>query len=89
MAREKLLEARAGRIRPLLDDKILLGWNALMNKALSKAYAAIGNESYLELAIRNMDFLSVHSGTRQQDSGFILIKTGRRGFRPFWMIMLI
>jgi hypothetical protein len=34
--RAKLLEARGKRVRPLLDDKIILGWNALMNTACSK-----------------------------------------------------
>jgi uncharacterized protein YyaL (SSP411 family) len=52
-----LLEARAKRIRPSLDDKILLGWNALMNTAFSKAYAALGIEAYKETAIRHMSFL--------------------------------
>ncbi len=55
--RKKLLEIRGKRIRPLLDDKIILGWNALMNSACSHAFAATGNETYKELAIRNMSFL--------------------------------
>lgn len=53
----KLLEARNKRIRPLLDDKIILGWNALMNSAYSKAFAALGIEDYRKKAIDNMDFL--------------------------------
>ncbi len=53
----KLLEGRIKRIRPLLDDKIILGWNALMNTACSKAFAATGNEDYRSLAIQNMEFL--------------------------------
>jgi uncharacterized protein YyaL (SSP411 family) len=52
-----LLEKRNQRIRPQTDDKILLGWNALMNTALCKAYAATGNESFRQLAIGNMQFL--------------------------------
>jgi uncharacterized protein YyaL (SSP411 family) len=52
-----LLEQRNKRIRPGLDDKIILGWNALMNTACSKAFAATGNESYRELAVNNMNFL--------------------------------
>ncbi|MDP4148515.1 MAG: thioredoxin domain-containing protein [Bacteroidota bacterium] len=56
LARDRLLEHRSRRVRPALDDKILLGWNALMNIACSKAYAALGNEEYRELAILNMDF---------------------------------
>jgi uncharacterized protein YyaL (SSP411 family) len=41
----------------LLDDKILLGWNALMNTAYSKAFAATGVDSYREKAIQNIEFL--------------------------------
>jgi len=59
-AKERLLEHRSGRIRPALDDKILLGWNALMNIACSKAYAALGIEKYKEWAVRNMDFCWDH-----------------------------
>jgi uncharacterized protein YyaL (SSP411 family) len=54
---EKLLLERGRRIRPLTDDKILLGWNAMMNTAYSKAFMATGNEKYRLLAIRNMNFL--------------------------------
>lgn len=52
-----LLETRNKRIRPQTDDKILLSWNALMNTALSKAFAATGNEKFRDLAIGNMEFL--------------------------------
>ena len=55
--RTKLLARRATRVRPGLDDKIILGWNALMNTACSQAYAATGNQEYLRLAVRNMEFL--------------------------------
>src|SRR5205085_4025493 len=55
--RKLLLAERSKRIRPLLDDKILLSWNALMNIALSKAYAATLNKDYLDLAVDNMRFL--------------------------------
>jgi hypothetical protein len=55
--RRVLLARRAERVRPQTDDKILLGWNALMNTALCQAFVATGKTSYLELAERNMDFL--------------------------------
>ncbi|HYE54702.1 MAG TPA: thioredoxin domain-containing protein [Chitinophagaceae bacterium] len=55
--KRKLLSHRSKRVRPLLDDKVLLGWNALMNTAYSKAYMATGNEHYREVAERNMQFL--------------------------------
>ncbi|MCR6720549.1 MAG: thioredoxin domain-containing protein [Chitinophagaceae bacterium] len=56
-ARKKLMSLRAGRPRPLLDDKVILGWNALMNTALSKAFAATGEEQWKLLAVDNMEFL--------------------------------
>jgi len=60
---EKLLAQRSKRIRPQLDDKILLGWNALMNIACCKAYAASGEQEYKELAINNIDFLEAKMQT--------------------------
>ncbi|SHL85132.1 hypothetical protein SAMN05444266_105218 [Chitinophaga jiangningensis] len=54
--REKLMAVRARRVRPGLDDKVLLGWNALMVHAYCRAYAALGVEAYREAAIRNMQF---------------------------------
>ncbi len=55
--REILMKIRANRIRPLLDDKILLGWNALMITAYCKAYSALGNKEYKEIAEKNILFL--------------------------------
>ena len=55
-----LLNERDKRIRPALDDKIILGWNALMNTACSKAFAATGKNEFRELAINNMKFLLEH-----------------------------
>ena len=52
-----LLEKRKERTRPQTDDKILLGWNALMNTALCKSFAATGNADYKQMAIGNMQFL--------------------------------
>lgn len=55
--RKILLEKRQKRIPPALDDKVILGWNALMNIACSHVFAATGIELYRELALKNMDFL--------------------------------
>ncbi|GAB3017734.1 thioredoxin domain-containing protein [Niabella terrae] len=55
--RQILMKAREDRVRPALDDKILLSWNAMMNTALSKAFEATGATSYKELAVANMAFL--------------------------------
>jgi uncharacterized protein YyaL (SSP411 family) len=55
--KKKLMEVRAKRIRPGLDDKILIGWNALMAKALCQCYAATGEAEWLALAGKNLGFL--------------------------------
>jgi uncharacterized protein len=55
--KKRLLQERSKRIRPALDDKIILGWNALMNTACSKAFMATGKEEYRQLAIDNMQFI--------------------------------
>ncbi len=55
--RQHLLAERSKRIRPLLDDKILLGWNALMVTACCKTYAATGNVEYKNMAEKNMALL--------------------------------
>lgn len=56
-SRKTLLGVRGARKRPLLDDKILLGWNALMVTALCKAGAALREPGYMDLAARCMTFL--------------------------------
>ncbi len=55
--RKTLLAARAKRVRPRLDDKILTSWNALAISGLVDAYKAFGHPEYLELAEKNSRFL--------------------------------
>ena len=55
-----LFSERNKRIRPALDDKIILSWNALMSTALSKAFAATGTEGYRDLSVANIRFLTTH-----------------------------
>lgn len=66
--RQQLLLAREQRIRPALDDKIILGWNALMNTAYSKAFEATANEAYRNKAVTNMEFLL--AAFEKTDGGF-------------------
>lgn len=49
---ERLLNKRQQRQAPGLDDKILLGWNALMVTALCKAAGALGEREYSDMAAR-------------------------------------
>jgi uncharacterized protein YyaL (SSP411 family) len=56
-AKEKMFAARAKRVRPHLDDKVLASWNGLMLAALAKSYAVLGDESFRTAAERNLQFL--------------------------------
>jgi uncharacterized protein YyaL (SSP411 family) len=55
--KEQLLKKRERRVRPGLDDKVLLSWNALWVKGLCMAYKATLNPEYKELATSALDFL--------------------------------
>ena len=79
--KEKLLKKRSERVRPGLDDKILLGWNALMNTAFSKAYSVTGNEHYKDVALRNMRFLLDHF--TEEDKVFHTWKDGKSKYPAF------
>ncbi len=52
-----LLEERAKRSRPRLDDKILTSWNALMLKGYIDAYRVFDDKHFLDKAIKNANFL--------------------------------
>jgi hypothetical protein len=57
----RLLSARASRVRPGTDDKILTAWNGLMLTTIAEAARALNEPElqakYLVLATRNADFL--------------------------------
>lgn len=82
-ARQKLMAVRAKRIRPQLDDKILLGWNALMNTACSKAFAATGEIKYQTMAINNMAFLEKAFTQKKQTYWYHTYKNGQAKIPAF------
>jgi uncharacterized protein YyaL (SSP411 family) len=53
----KIKQVRSKRIKPLLDDKIILSWNALMLTAISKAAAVLQDEEYKQIAEKNYQFI--------------------------------
>jgi uncharacterized protein YyaL (SSP411 family) len=53
-----LLDARAGRVRPGLDDKVLADWNGLMIAALVNAGIILEEPSWLAMAKRAFDFIA-------------------------------
>ena len=56
-ARGKMLAARAQRVRPSCDDKVLASWNGLMLGAMARAGAVLGDEAYRAAAEKNLAFL--------------------------------
>lgn len=78
-----LLEHRAERIRPGLDDKILFSWNALMCRAYANAYQALGEESYKETAVKNIDFLLEHFKREDEPGFFHTYKAGEAKYEAF------
>ncbi len=56
-ARQRLWQAREGRVHPLKDDKVLTAWNGLMIAALAKGYQALGEGAYLAAARRAAGFV--------------------------------
>ena len=56
-AREKLLAVRSQRIRPLLDDKVLTSWNALMISAFARAARVFGDADFEKRAVRAANFI--------------------------------
>jgi uncharacterized protein YyaL (SSP411 family) len=55
--RSALFEERENRIHPLLDDKVLTDWNALMVTALAKAGFAFNEQRFTDLAESAVQFM--------------------------------
>ena len=58
--REKLLAARAKRVRPGLDDKVLADWNGLMIAALVNAGTMLREPSWIGMAKLAFAFITEH-----------------------------
>jgi hypothetical protein len=56
--RDILLDARAGRVRPGLDDKVLADWNGLMIAALVNAGVILDEPEWLAMGRRAFDFIA-------------------------------
>lgn len=80
-AKSKLYKAREKRIRPGLDDKILLGWNAVMAKGLLDAYNVFSDEKYLSLALKNIQF--IEENMREGNNLFRNYKDGKASITAY------
>ena len=54
---DTLLSQRSTRIRPGLDHKIIVSWNALAAKGLLEAYRVFGEEAFLLRALRILNWM--------------------------------
>lgn len=73
--RARLLAVREARPKPLLDDKVLTEWNALMIQALAESGRLPGRERDLRAAERAADFLL----TQLRDAEGHLMRSWRNG----------
>lgn len=56
-SKEILMRARDLRVRPGLDDKSLLSWNAMMIEAYCDAFSSLNKAEYIKKATKAMDFI--------------------------------
>src|SRR5207302_1583548 len=55
--RRMLYEARARRVPPALDDKVLAAWNGLACRAFAEAGRALDRPDYVAAAVKNAEFV--------------------------------
>ena len=56
-AKQKMFAARGRRVRPHLDDKVLVSWNGLMLEAFARAAAVLNEPKYRAAAEKNLQFI--------------------------------
>lgn len=76
-----LFAEREKRVKPALDDKIILSWNALMCSAFVAAYKATGNETYKNISEKNLQFLL--TAFRQTENEFHFFHTWKNGVAKY------
>jgi hypothetical protein len=64
--RERLFQEREKRIKPHRDEKILTSWNGLMLVSFVRAASVLDRQDYLDVAIRNAQFILAHLATGQK-----------------------
>ncbi|QEC48047.1 thioredoxin domain-containing protein [Baekduia soli] len=73
--RDALQQARAGRVRPGLDDKRLAAWNALAIHAFAEAGAVLGRPDLVDVAVQGAAFVL----ERLRDGDGRLLRTYKDG----------
>ncbi len=81
-AKKILYRERAKRNKPRLDDKILTSWNGLMLSGLIDAYKYLGKEHYLDLALKNAQFIKENL-IKKDGSMFHNYKNGKKSINGY------
>ncbi len=55
--RQKMLQERAKRIAPGLDDKIITGWNGLMISAFARGMQVLGDKRFVDAGVAAAEFI--------------------------------
>ena len=76
----KLLAARAKRVRPFLDTKVISGWNGLMIAAYARAAEVLKDKEYGNAAAKAADFLLTKM--RDKDGRLLRIYAAAPGGTP-------
>ncbi|MHB1952066.1 MAG: thioredoxin domain-containing protein, partial [Acidiferrobacteraceae bacterium] len=66
LARAKLAEARAQRVRPGRDEKVLTSWNGLMIKGMAEAGRLLDKPDFVASAERAFDFIRTNLWTGER-----------------------
>ena len=78
---QKLYTERAKRIKPSLDDKIILSWNALALKAIAKAAIVLQDDSLKQVAEKNFRFIELKF--RQSPHSSVMMHTYKDGIAKY------
>jgi uncharacterized protein YyaL (SSP411 family) len=85
-SKRKLYEARAKRVHPGTDDKIIMGWNGLMLRAFAEAAAILDSDRYLQLALANARLVTSkmrHTSPDGEERWYRTYKDGKAHIEAF------
>lgn len=82
-ALEALMNVRNERVYPGRDEKVILGWNALMVAGLLAAYMQSGNKAWKDMADRCVSF--IESRLRRPQGGYYRIFAGSEAYQEAFL----
>jgi len=77
--RAKLLQARAGRLAPGLDEKRIVGWNALLVSGIARAARVFGRDDWLVMARETAEWIWARARTEEDRLAHVLYGTEPHG----------